>query len=64
MAKYQVTFCICVNVDRPDINVGDPGDVTDMLTDDQWNDIVSEAVDIMEDVGNSVESIVRLDEDE
>ena len=64
MAKFYVNFVITVVVDRPEITAADldsscrvGDDVTDDLSDEQWDDIVNEALDIMEIGAENIESI-------
>ena len=68
MSKFRVHFDIYVEVDMPEIKAetGDEvyneyGDQT--ISDDQWNKIVSDAVNQLEDPENSVVDIVCTDGD-
>lgn len=58
--KYLVKFDLGVIVNVPDINKPTEKD----LTDDEWNTIVSEACNLAEDLGNSVDSIEPYDDDD
>lgn len=75
MGKYTVKFEIEVEVDMPDINIGgEPGTavyqemrIDNVLSDNEFNDIVSEAINIMEDIGDNVTEITyegETDEEE
>lgn len=66
MARYAVNFAITVWVDSDEINVGEINEeVTDSLTDGDWNELVTEALDVMEIGGENLVSIERIeDEDE
>lgn len=70
MAKFYVNFAItvCVNTDKVDITrmegVEAGTDISDLLSDDEWNDIVSEACDLMEIDGNNVDSIELVEEED
>lgn len=68
MARYAVNFAVTVWYDTDDIDVGEVGDeVTNELTDEQWNDIVSNSLEVMEIGGENLVSIERIeseDEDE
>ena len=69
MAKYSVKFEIEVIVDEP-FNIGSNDEVlynengVQTISDQLWNDIVSDAIDQMEDIGNNVTEIVKLNEEE
>jgi len=66
MAKYSVKFVIEVIVDE-DFAVGDVDySVDDVLTDKQWNEIISDATDNMDtsDLSGNVVEIVRVEDDE
>ena len=58
----DINFAITVRVpiDSEDLPKGvrEGDDVNDLLSDDVWNEVVSQACDIMEDPGNSVDSIM------
>lgn len=66
MAKYSVKFEIEVIVDE-DFAVGDVDySVDDVLTDKQWNEIISDATDNIytSDLSGNVVEIVRVEDDE
>jgi hypothetical protein len=64
MAKYAVNFAITVWVDSDKINEGEIGeDVTDTLSDKEWNELVNDALNVMEIGAENLTSIERIEED-
>ena len=65
MARYAVNFAVTVWYDTDDVNVGEVGeDVTELLSDDDWNELVSGSLDVMEIGGENLVSIERIEDDD
>lgn len=65
MARYAVNFAITVWVDREDIDVGEIGaEVTDELSDKDWNKLTIDALESMEIGTENLVSIERIEDEE
>lgn len=65
MARYAINFAITVWVDREDIDVGKIGaEVTDELSDKDWNELTSDALESMEIGAENLVSIERIEDEE
>lgn len=66
MGRYAVNFAVTVWVNDENINAGKAGqtDIESLLSDEEYNSLVSDALDAMEVNGGNVVTIDRLEDNE